>query len=204
MADEAEMRFGRTRGYMGAEEPRDPLDRQPHSVDVMRSALALDRLLRRRGLRRRRCAARRGVGRDQIAELRMPVAAIVDQKCDHRSHTFHVRTVDDGATIARTTQQPGPHQDGQMRRQGIVRRTDRLRDHAGGDADRLMLHQQPEDREPGRLRQRGEGRNRVGLAEGACPRSPCWRGSPPRAWIFASKRSRVEASSSHPSSPKDW
>ena len=52
----------------------------------------------------------------------MPVAAFVDQvdqKRDHRANAFAVRALDDRAALARTAQQAGAHQDGEVRREGV-------------------------------------------------------------------------------------
>ena len=95
----------------------------------------------------------------------MPVAAVADEEHDHRPQAFDVRAVDDGASITRGSQKAGPHKDGEVRRQRVVRGADGLRNNAGGDADGFVLHQEPEDCEPRRLRERGQGGNRMRLAE---------------------------------------
>ena len=51
----------------------------------------------------------------------------------------------------------GARQNRQMRRHGVVRHREILRDVAGRQPFRFMLDQQAEDIEPGRLRERGEG-----------------------------------------------
>ena len=48
-----------------------------------------------------------------------------------------------------------------MRRHGVLRDRERPGDVAGREAFRFMLHQQPEDVQPGRLGQRGERENGV-------------------------------------------
>ena len=95
----------------------------------------------------------------------MAVAAIVDQESDDGADALDIRPVDDGAALPRRAQQAGAHQDGQMRRKRIVRRTDRIGDHPGGDADRFMPHQQTKDGKARRLRQRGQSRDRMLLGE---------------------------------------
>src|SRR5665213_4451909 len=49
-----------------------------------------------RAASRRRC--------EEIAQFRMPVAAIVDQKGQQRLHAVHVRAIDDRAPFARAAQ----------------------------------------------------------------------------------------------------
>ena len=57
--------------------------------------------------------------------------------------------------------QAGAGEDAEMGGQGVVRAADRLRDRAGGKPIRLAPHQQPEDREPRGLTERGQRRERM-------------------------------------------
>lgn len=138
--NEAQTRPGLIRAAPGDESRGDALE--------ARSGLPLEDLLRGLSLRR---AARHGVLGHQVAELRMSVAAVLDQQRDQGPHAFDIRTIDDGAALARRAKETRPHQNGQMRGERVVRCADGLGDHVGSNADRFVLHQQPEDRQPGRL-----------------------------------------------------
>lgn len=106
----------------------------------------------------------------------MPVPSSPFWKDSHESLNgggrVNVRAVDDGAPLADATEQARPDQDGQMGGERFVRRTDGIGDHAGGDADRLVLDEQPEDRQARGLSERRKSGNRMGLGD-------AFQGQPP-------------------------
>lgn len=104
----------------------------------------------------RRTASARDISGNQRAQLRMPIAAVTDQKRDDRAHTVDVASVNDRAAIARTAQQACPDQDGEMRRQCVVGCTDRLGNNTGRYTERFVFDQEPEYSEPGGLRECGK------------------------------------------------
>jgi hypothetical protein len=83
---------------------------------------ALDRLLRRRAFAGAQQAAPGAATR--LPELRMSVAAVVDQERDYRPHPLEFEPVDDGAAFAGRAEQAGPHQNGEMAGEGVVGRAD--------------------------------------------------------------------------------
>jgi hypothetical protein len=94
------------------------------------------------------------------------ITALADQKPYQRPHSLNVRAVDDGASLAGAAEQACPDQDGQMGGKRIVRRANGVGDHAGGDADRLVLDEQPKDRQARRLSERSKSGNRMGVIVG--------------------------------------
>ena len=86
----------------------------------------------------------------------MPVTAVRHQKPDQRAHSANVRAVNDGAALARSTDETGARQNGEMGGQGILLRADRFGDRARGETARLVTHEKPKDFEPRRLSERGE------------------------------------------------
>lgn len=116
--------------------------------------------------RRIRFAVARGRRRlRKAAKLGVAVAAVVNEKRNQRLHSLDIRTVHDCPTVARTAQKSRPNEDGEMRRQGVVRGANGFGDHARRDADGLMLDEQPKDCEPGWLSERSERRYRVRLRQ---------------------------------------
>jgi hypothetical protein len=91
----------------------------------------------------------------------MAVAAIIYEKLDERLHSFDVRPVNNSSSVARCTEQAGPHQNCKVRRKRVVRCPDCFSDDTRCNSKRFMLDQKLKDREPRRLRQCRESGNGV-------------------------------------------
>jgi hypothetical protein len=91
------------------------------------------------------------------ADFRLPVAAVVQQKEHQLAHRLQLDTVDQAPAVTFAGNQAGAAQDGEMRGHGVVRHVQPAGNLACRQAVRLLLHKQPEDIQPGRLRQRGQG-----------------------------------------------
>ena len=85
----------------------------------------------------------------------MAAAAVLEQEGHDLAQPVEVGAVDDRAAAALGADEAGPGQDAEMRGHGVVRDGQLPGDVAGRQAVGLVLHQQPEHVEAGRL---GEGR----------------------------------------------
>ncbi len=112
-----------------------------------------------------RAAGFAGVLDNQATELRVSVAALANQKPYQCPHAFHIRAVDDGSSLAAAAQKACPHQNGQMGGKCVVRRANGIGDYAGGDTNRLVLNEQPEDRQARGLSKCSKSRNRMGFGQ---------------------------------------
>jgi hypothetical protein len=83
------------------------------------------------------------------------------QKGEQRVGPAGLRRKDDVPALAPRGQQPDLLQRAKMRRERVVRHRQQAADIAGGEPMRPVAHQEPEDLEPRRLRERGEQRDCV-------------------------------------------
>src|SRR5258708_2714395 len=97
----------------------------------------------------------------EIANLRMPIAAIGDQERDQRPHALDIGAVDDRSPVARAPDQAGAGEDAEMARERVLRTADGVRERASREADRLLPDPPPEDLERRGLTGRGRGGQRV-------------------------------------------
>src|SRR3954466_1133229 len=93
------------------------------------------------------------------ADFGAAVAAIPQHEQDHGLKRLEIGTIDNRAADAPCCHQPCTGEDGQMRRHGVLRHGERLGDVAGCKPVWLVLRQQAEHIETGRLSKGGERQN---------------------------------------------
>ena len=102
-----------------------------------------------------------------------PSQQSASRKPIRRRMVFYAGAVDDRASVPLPGDQARPGENGQMRRERVVRTADRLGDRTGGEPVRFLPHEEPKYPQPDRLAERrkcGEGVRRGHLA--ACGRRP--------------------------------
>ncbi len=110
----------------------------------------------------RLAVARRRARRSlEIAEFGMAVATVGDKEGDQIAHTLDIGAIDYRTPLPRASHKARARQNGEVRRQRVVRRADNVRDSAGGKAFVLPSNEKPEDLEPRRLAERRQGRQRM-------------------------------------------
>ena len=92
----------------------------------------------------------------RCADFRPSIAAILQHEQHHGLKRTEIGAIDDRAAEPLRGHQPGAGQDRKMGRHGVLRDRQRTGDVARGKPVRLVLHQQAENIQPGRLGQRGE------------------------------------------------
>ena len=85
------------------------------------------------------------------------MATVFGEESDQRVHAFEARAVDNEAALLPALRQSSAGQPGEVEGQGGRRQVELLPDLACGHSFRPRLHQQPEDRQTGFLRQGGKG-----------------------------------------------
>ncbi len=91
----------------------------------------------------------------------MAVATIGDKEGDQIAHTPDIGAIDDRTPFPGASHQARARQNGEVRRERVVRRGNGVRNGAGGKAFGLPSNKKPEDFEPRRLTERRQGRQRM-------------------------------------------
>ncbi|MNC42965.1 hypothetical protein D3C75_918010 [compost metagenome] len=102
-------------------------------------------------------AAGREFGQQRLAQLGAALAAVLEQEQDQRLEAVQISPVDDRPAAPLRTDQTGAGQNPEVRRHGVSRHGEGIRDLAGGEALGFVPHQEAEGLKPRGLSQGSEG-----------------------------------------------